>query len=34
VTAYYGADGEREFVHIGGYASEDDLAEDIDRYAR
>jgi cytochrome c biogenesis protein CcmG, thiol:disulfide interchange protein DsbE len=34
VTAYYGADGEREFVHIGGYASEADLAEDIDRYAR
>jgi thiol-disulfide isomerase/thioredoxin len=34
VTAYYRADGEREFVHIGGYASEDDLAEDIDRYAR
>jgi cytochrome c biogenesis protein CcmG, thiol:disulfide interchange protein DsbE len=34
VTAYYGADGEREFVHIGGYASEEDLAEDIDRYAR
>jgi cytochrome c biogenesis protein CcmG/thiol:disulfide interchange protein DsbE len=34
VTAYYGADGTREFVHIGGYASEADLAEDIDRYAR
>jgi cytochrome c biogenesis protein CcmG/thiol:disulfide interchange protein DsbE len=34
VTAYYGADGEREFVHIGGYASEADLAEDIERYAR
>jgi cytochrome c biogenesis protein CcmG, thiol:disulfide interchange protein DsbE len=34
VTAFYRADGEREFVHIGGYASEDDLAEDIDRYAR
>jgi cytochrome c biogenesis protein CcmG, thiol:disulfide interchange protein DsbE len=34
VTAYYGADGEREYVHIGGYASEADLAEDIERYAR
>jgi cytochrome c biogenesis protein CcmG, thiol:disulfide interchange protein DsbE len=34
VTAYYRANGEREFVHIGGYASEEDLAEDIDRYAR
>jgi cytochrome c biogenesis protein CcmG, thiol:disulfide interchange protein DsbE len=34
VTAFYGADGEREYVHIGGYASEADLAEDIDRYAR
>jgi thiol-disulfide isomerase/thioredoxin len=34
VTAYYGADGKREYVHIGGYAKEDDLAEDIDRYAR
>ena len=34
VTAYYGADGEREFVHFGAYASEAKLAEDIDRYAR
>ena len=34
VTAYYRADGEREFVHYGGYASEAQLAEDIDRYAR
>jgi cytochrome c biogenesis protein CcmG/thiol:disulfide interchange protein DsbE len=34
VTAYYRADGEREYVHIGGYASEEDLAEDIERYAR
>jgi cytochrome c biogenesis protein CcmG/thiol:disulfide interchange protein DsbE len=34
VTAFYGADGEREFVHYGGYASEAKLAEDIDRYAR
>jgi cytochrome c biogenesis protein CcmG/thiol:disulfide interchange protein DsbE len=34
VTAYYGSDGEREFVHFGGYASEAKLVEDIDRYAR
>ena len=34
VTAFYGPDGEREFVHFGGYASEAKLAEDIDRYAR
>jgi cytochrome c biogenesis protein CcmG/thiol:disulfide interchange protein DsbE len=34
VTVFYGADGEREFVHFGGYASEAKLAEDIDRYAR
>ncbi|MGH2743659.1 MAG: TlpA family protein disulfide reductase [Thermoleophilaceae bacterium] len=34
VTAFYGADGVREFVHFGGYASEAKLAEDIDRYAR
>jgi cytochrome c biogenesis protein CcmG, thiol:disulfide interchange protein DsbE len=34
VTAFYRADGEREFVHFGGYANEEQLAEDIDRYAR
>jgi cytochrome c biogenesis protein CcmG, thiol:disulfide interchange protein DsbE len=34
VTAYYGADGEREYVHYGGYLNEEQLAEDIDRYAR
>jgi cytochrome c biogenesis protein CcmG/thiol:disulfide interchange protein DsbE len=34
VTAYYRADGKREFVHYGGYASEAKLAEDIERYAR
>jgi cytochrome c biogenesis protein CcmG, thiol:disulfide interchange protein DsbE len=34
VTAFYRADGKREFVHYGGYASEAKLAEDIDRYAR
>jgi cytochrome c biogenesis protein CcmG, thiol:disulfide interchange protein DsbE len=34
VTAFYRSDGEREFVHFGGYTSEETLAEDIDRYAR
>jgi thiol-disulfide isomerase/thioredoxin len=34
VTAFYRADGKREFVHFGGYASEAKLAEDIERYAR
>ena len=34
VTAYYDSRGERAFVHYGGYASEEKLAEDIDRYAR
>jgi cytochrome c biogenesis protein CcmG, thiol:disulfide interchange protein DsbE len=34
VTAFYRANGKREYVHIGGYSSEADLAEDIDRYAR
>ncbi len=34
VTAFYDADGKREFVHYGGYADEAQLAEDIDRYAR
>jgi cytochrome c biogenesis protein CcmG/thiol:disulfide interchange protein DsbE len=34
VTAFYRADGEREYVHYGAYASEEKLAEDIDRYAR
>jgi thiol-disulfide isomerase/thioredoxin len=33
-TAYYDSKGELVFVHQGGYSSEDDLAEDIDRYAR
>lgn len=33
-TAYYDSKGELAFVHQGGYSSEDDLAEDIDRYAR
>ena len=33
-TAFYDAKGKLAFVHQGGYASEDDLAEDIERYAR
>ena len=33
-TAYYDSKGELAYVHQGGYASEDKLAEDIDRYAR
>jgi cytochrome c biogenesis protein CcmG, thiol:disulfide interchange protein DsbE len=33
-TAFYDSKGELAFVHQGGYASEDDLAEDIERYAR
>ena len=33
-TAFYNSKGELAFVHQGGYASEDALAEDIDRYAR
>jgi cytochrome c biogenesis protein CcmG/thiol:disulfide interchange protein DsbE len=33
-TAFYDADGKREYVHFGSYANEEQLAEDIDRYAR
>jgi len=33
VTIFYDADGERTFVHQGGYRSEDELVEDIERYA-
>jgi thiol-disulfide isomerase/thioredoxin len=33
-TAFYDKNGELAFVHQGGYPSEDELAEDIDRYAR
>ena len=33
-TAFYDSKGEVAFVHQGGYQSEDQLAEDIDRYAR
>ena len=33
-TAFYDSKGELAFVHQGGYAAEDKLAEDIDRYAR
>jgi thiol-disulfide isomerase/thioredoxin len=32
-TTFYDADGELVYTHIGGYASEDDLVADIDRYA-
>jgi thiol-disulfide isomerase/thioredoxin len=33
-TAFYDSRGELAFVHQGGYPNEDDLAKDIDRYAR
>ena len=33
-TAYYDSKGELAFVHQGAYKSEQQLAEDIDRYAR
>ena len=33
-TAYYDAKGELAYVHQGPYTSENQLAEDIDRYAR
>jgi len=33
-TAFYDSRGKLEFVHQGGYSKEDDLAEDIERYAR
>ncbi|MEA2360967.1 MAG: cytochrome c biosis protein CcmG, thiol:disulfide interchange protein DsbE [Thermoleophilaceae bacterium] len=33
-TAFYDKKGELAFVHQGGYQSEDQLVEDIDRYAR
>ena len=33
-TAFYDSKGELAFTHPGGYQSEDQLAEDIDRYAR
>ena len=33
-TAFYDPRGDLAFVHQGGYASEADLAEDIDKYAR
>jgi cytochrome c biogenesis protein CcmG, thiol:disulfide interchange protein DsbE len=34
VTAFYDPKGELAFVHHGPYETEDDLAQDIDRYAR
>jgi hypothetical protein len=33
-TAFYDTKGELAYVHQGPYTSENDLAEDIDRYAR
>jgi cytochrome c biogenesis protein CcmG, thiol:disulfide interchange protein DsbE len=33
-TAFYDSKGKLAFVHQGGYANEDDLAKDIDQYAR
>jgi cytochrome c biogenesis protein CcmG, thiol:disulfide interchange protein DsbE len=33
-TAFYDSKGELAFVHQGGYSSEKDLSDDIDRYAR
>jgi hypothetical protein len=33
-TAFYDRGGELAFVHQGGYQSEEQLVEDIDRYAR
>jgi cytochrome c biogenesis protein CcmG, thiol:disulfide interchange protein DsbE len=33
-TAFYDSKGKLAFVHQGGYSKEDDLAEDIERYAR
>jgi thiol-disulfide isomerase/thioredoxin len=33
-TAFYDRKGELAFVHQGGYPSEQELAEDIERYAR
>ena len=33
-TAFYDSKGELAYTHPGGYQSEDQLAEDIDRYAR
>jgi cytochrome c biogenesis protein CcmG, thiol:disulfide interchange protein DsbE len=33
-TAFYDSEGEVAFVHQGPYRTEDELAQDIDRYAR
>ena len=33
-TAFYDSKGKLAFVHQGGYPSEDELVEDIERYAR
>lgn len=34
VTVFYDAAGKRSFIHQGGYTSEQDLLDDIERYAR
>jgi len=33
-TVFIDSDGEQVFVHRGGYSSQDDLAADVERYAR
>lgn len=33
ITVFYGADGSRRYVHQGGYATQAELARDIERYA-
>jgi len=33
MTIFYNADGDKTYIHSGPYASEDDLAADIDKYA-
>lgn len=34
ITIFYNAEGERTFIHQGGYASEQELLEDIERHTR
>lgn len=34
ITIFYDADGERTFIHQGGYRTESDLLDDIERHAR
>jgi cytochrome c biogenesis protein CcmG/thiol:disulfide interchange protein DsbE len=33
-TAFFDSRGDHVYTHLGGYASEDDLAAEIERYAR